>query len=90
MFGRPAGDVGLLAFTASTNRIRAGQSATLSWRSEDMHRLDLHPGIGSVGAFTDAYGVREHAGFPGGLRRVLACGEQPQRRPGEGADGPGR
>jgi hypothetical protein len=56
-FGRPAADVGLLDMGASTTRIASGQSAVLTWRVEDLHRLDLHPAIGSVGAFTGIDGA---------------------------------
>lgn len=40
-FGRPAGEVGLFDFNATTNSITNGQPVTLSWRVEDLQRLEL-------------------------------------------------
>lgn len=57
VFGRPAHEIGLLAFSASANSIASGDSTTLTWQAEELHRLDLYPGGQSVGAFTDNGGA---------------------------------
>jgi hypothetical protein len=56
-FGRPAEEVGLLEFTAAPTRLTAGDTAQLQWRQADLYRLDLYPGVGSVGATVDPAGV---------------------------------
>lgn len=50
VFGRPAADVGLLSIDASSSNTVAGGPVTLSWTAREMLRLDLHPGLESVGA----------------------------------------
>ena len=57
VFGRPTNEVGILSFTASTNEVAAGGSVTLSWDVEDVRRVELHPGPGSVGANTALNGA---------------------------------
>ncbi len=57
VFGRPTNEIGILAFTGSTSQVSAGQPFTLSWRAEDVRRLEIHPGLGSVGASTAASGI---------------------------------
>lgn len=57
VFGRPTNQVGILAFSASTNQVQAGQTVTLHWAVDDVRRVELHPGVGSVGACTAANGV---------------------------------
>ncbi len=64
VFGRPSAEVGILDFSASTDRINAGQSVTLSWRVEELDALELHPAGGSVGAFTDSQGNGTHVLSP--------------------------
>lgn len=56
-FGRPADEIGLLAFAASSDRIASGGSATLTWQAQALHRLNLYPGGQSVGAFTGQSGA---------------------------------
>jgi hypothetical protein len=46
VFGRPAGDVGILAFGASQTNLTAGQSATLSWQVRDVRQVLLCSGNG--------------------------------------------
>jgi len=58
-FGRPAEEVGLLEFTATPAQLAAGETTRLQWRQADLYRLDLYPGIGSVGAAVDAEGTGE-------------------------------
>ena len=57
VFGRPTNQVGILSFTASTNQVASGQNVTLSWAVDDVRRVEIHPGIGSVGAFTSSHGL---------------------------------
>jgi len=57
VIGRPAEEVGLLSFAASSDRIDAGQEVTLTWRTEDATRISLYPGIGSVVELTDGDGA---------------------------------
>ncbi len=57
VFGRDADAVGVQAFTASATDVGAGEPVTLAWSVEDVHRVELHPGLGSVGAQTDADGA---------------------------------
>lgn len=57
VFGRPTNHVGIHAFTASTNHLPSGGEVTLAWAVEDVRRVELHPAIGSVGAFTAADGT---------------------------------
>ncbi|MCL4177641.1 MAG: lamin tail domain-containing protein [Verrucomicrobia bacterium] len=57
VFGRPTNQVGILSFTASTNRVVAGQTVTLSWEVDDVRRVEIHPNLGSVGAHTAANGL---------------------------------
>ena len=52
VFGRPPQEVGLLSFTASANQVASGQAVTLNWAVEGVHRVELHPNVGSVGALT--------------------------------------
>ncbi len=57
VFGRPTNSIGVLAFSASTNQVAPGGSVTLSWNVEDVRRVEIHPGPGSVGANTAANGA---------------------------------
>ena len=57
VFGRPTNQVGVLSFSASTNPVVAGQPVSLTWAIEDVRRVELHPEIGSVGAYTAANGL---------------------------------
>lgn len=57
VFGRPAHQVGIHSFTASTNLVATGQNVTLSWTVDDVRRVEIHPGIGSVGAYTATDGT---------------------------------
>lgn len=57
VFGRPTNQVGILSFTASTHRIAAGQNVTLAWEVSEARRVEIRPGIGSVGAYTATNGV---------------------------------
>ena len=57
VFGRATNAVGLLSLGASTNQVTAGQAVTLTWTEDDARRLELHPGFGSVGAYTATSGV---------------------------------
>ncbi|MCE2825602.1 MAG: lamin tail domain-containing protein [Verrucomicrobium sp.] len=55
VFGRPTNEVGILTFEADP--AAAGPAGrTLSWQVEDVLRLELHPGAGSVGSLTAADG----------------------------------
>ena len=74
VFGRPADEIGLLAFNASTNRIALGDSTTLTWQSEELHRLDLYPGGRSVGAFTDQGGAGQLTVSPANSVEYLLVG----------------
>jgi hypothetical protein len=60
VFGRPTNRIGVVSFDCSTNRVAPGEPVTLSWAVDDVQRVELHPGIGSVGAFT----------APGGTGRI--------------------
>lgn len=64
VFGRPAEETGLLAFTASTRNLSRGSTATLSWRATEMHQLELYPGLASMGAHTRTDGTGELAVTP--------------------------
>lgn len=55
-FGRPEQEVGLIEFTATPPRIAAGTETRLQWRQEGLQRLELHPGLGSVGSVVNAAG----------------------------------
>ncbi|UCD52916.1 MAG: CotH kinase family protein, partial [Phycisphaerales bacterium] len=57
VIGRPAAEVGLLSFAASTDRIEAGQAATLTWQTEDATRITLYPEIGRAIELTDGDGA---------------------------------
>ena len=57
VFGRPTNNIGILSFTASTNQVQAGQSVTLSWSVAEVKRVEIRPGLGSVGAFTATNGT---------------------------------
>jgi hypothetical protein len=57
IFGRPTNNIGVLSFTASTNQVSVGQAVTLSWAVDDVQRVEIHPDIGSVGAYTGTNGV---------------------------------
>jgi hypothetical protein len=57
VFGRPAGEVGIMSFTASDTSVSSGQNVTLDWSVVDVMRVSTYPGIGSVGAQTDTNGV---------------------------------
>jgi hypothetical protein len=56
-FGRPTNNVGILSFAASTNLVAAGENVTLTWAVSDVRRVEIHPAIGSVGAYTATNGV---------------------------------
>jgi len=55
VFGRPTNEVGILQFEANPAATGSAE-ATLSWQVEDVLRLELHPGVGSVGSLTSADG----------------------------------
>lgn len=57
VIGRPASEVGLLSFEASTNRAQAGAAVTLTWRIEDVRKMHLYPGVGALDVMTDANGA---------------------------------
>jgi len=57
VFGRPTNEVGILSFTTSTNQVSSGQKVTLGWLVSDVKRLEIHPALGSVGAYTTTTGV---------------------------------
>lgn len=57
VFGRPTNAIGVLSFAASTNRVASGEPATLAWTVNDVRRVAIHPGLGSVGAHTAPDGV---------------------------------
>jgi hypothetical protein len=57
VFGRPTNNVGVLSFAASTSQVQSGQQITLTWAVDDVRRVEIHPSIGSVGAYTAANGV---------------------------------
>ena len=57
VFGRATNDVGILSFNASSQHVQPRQDVTLSWEVEDVRRVEIHPFIGSVGAFTASNGV---------------------------------
>ena len=56
VFGRPANEVGILDFSTPSPRIAPGETATLDWNVQDIRRAEIHPAIGSVGAFTAVSG----------------------------------
>ena len=56
VFGRPTNQVGVLSFSAATNRVASGQPVALAWAVADVQRVEIHPALGSVGAFTAASG----------------------------------
>lgn len=57
VIARPASEVGLLSFEASTDQTSADQDVTLAWYAEDASEVSLYPGIGSVSDLTDRNGV---------------------------------
>ncbi|MBM3882861.1 MAG: hypothetical protein FJ387_24580 [Verrucomicrobia bacterium] len=57
VFGRPTNQVGILSFSASAQRVAAGQPVTLSWTVADVRRVELRPALGSVGSYTASNGV---------------------------------
>jgi len=57
VYGRPASEVGILAFNASTNSISAGESVTLSWQVEEVLDVAIYPQSGSVMSQTDTSGL---------------------------------
>ncbi|RME93203.1 MAG: hypothetical protein D6766_08635 [Verrucomicrobia bacterium] len=57
VYGRPAAETGLLDLTAEPEAVAAGGEAKLNWQVRDVWELDLHPGVGSVGAAVDASGA---------------------------------
>lgn len=57
VIGRPASEVGLQSFTASADRIGAGQEVRLTWHTEDASEISLHPEIGSISDLTDGNGA---------------------------------
>ena len=57
VFGRPADEVGVNAFTVSTNQVSPGQSVTLDWSVTDVKRAEIFPAIGSVGEHTGTNGI---------------------------------
>ncbi len=56
VFGRPTNTIGILSFTASTNRVEPGQDVTLAWAVDDVRRVEIRPALGSVGAYTGPNG----------------------------------
>lgn len=57
VFGRATNGLGLLSFTASTQQVVTPQPVTLGWAVEDIRRVEIHPALGSVGAYTATSGV---------------------------------
>lgn len=56
VFGRPTNTIGVASFTASAGEVEAGTEVELAWAVEDMRRVEIHPSLGSVGAFTGTQG----------------------------------
>jgi len=73
-FGRPTNTLGLLAFAAASNQITAGQPVTLSWTVDGLRHLELHPGFGSVGAYTATSGVGSITFTPSNSAEYLLIG----------------
>lgn len=57
VYGRSPAETGLLDLTAEPAAVTAGQEARLMWQVRDVWEVELHPGIGSVGAAVDASGA---------------------------------
>ena len=57
VYGRPTNGLGIISFAASTNRIESGQSVTLAWSVAEVRRVEIFPGVGSVGARTGTNGA---------------------------------
>jgi len=47
----------VVSFAASAGRVQTGEEVTLSWAVEDVRRVEILPGLGSVGARTAANGA---------------------------------
>ncbi|MCP5526746.1 MAG: lamin tail domain-containing protein [Verrucomicrobiales bacterium] len=56
-YGRPLPEVGLLGFTAEATAVHRGDPVRLTWSQNELDRLELHPGIGSVLAATSPAGL---------------------------------
>jgi len=57
VFGRSPDAVGIMSLTASESTVASGQSITLDWSVVDVKRVELYPGLGSVGAQTETNGT---------------------------------
>ncbi len=57
VIARPANEVGLLSLESSAHHIQAGDSVSLTWRTEDVASLELSPNVGSVLGLIDEDGV---------------------------------
>lgn len=77
VFGRPTNGVGIVSFGASATNVAPGGPVTLSWTLEDVRRAEIHPGIGSVGAQTDAAGHGSLAPTPGASVEYVMVASNP-------------
>ena len=57
VFGTETNGVGILSFVASDTQVADGQPVTLSWNVDQVKRVEIHPGTGSVGTQTAASGA---------------------------------
>ena len=57
VFGRPTNSIGIANFTASSQSIATPQPVALNWSVEDVRRVEIHPGLGSVGSSTATSGL---------------------------------
>lgn len=74
-FGVNAGVIGIPSFVATPASILGGEMTTLTWQEEDLRRLALYPGFGSVGEFVDAEGAGSLMVAPAVTTEYLLVGE---------------
>ena len=74
VFGRLTNTVGIFSFTASTQQIAAPQPVTLNWSVAELRRVEIHPALGSVGAFTASTGLGSLTLTPSNSTEYLLLG----------------
>lgn len=78
-YGTPADQAGILAFTASSINIAAGQPVTLSWQTKGLQSLRIHPALGPMGAVTTSDGGGQVIVTPQESTGYLLVGATPTR-----------
>lgn len=74
-YGREANETGVLSFAATPTDVTPGQPVTLSWQVDGLREVSIFPGIGAVGAQTNAAGAGQISVNPSMSTRYMIVGK---------------